>query len=219
MTEYENKFSSLAAFAPLNVFMPLAKVIADKNLKQFHIAETEKYAHVTYFFNGGNETPYPGENRLLVESLLRSHYEEHPEMRAEKIADEVIFRIKNYDFILVNLANADMVGHTGDFEATQRALEVLDREVGRIVEEILKNDGIVIFKCQDCVSSAKQYFSHCWVMYEAMKYGFYPKDLFILFAKNRINDGRKQQHARKYHSYFWVFKKQKCKVDYSDCEH
>lgn len=80
---------------------------------------------------------------------------------------------------------------------------------------ILRTDGIVIFKCQDCNSSSKQHFTHCWVMYEAMKYGFYPKDLFILFAKNRINDGRKQQHARKYHSYFWVFKKQKCKVDYS----
>lgn len=157
MTEYENKFSSLAAFAPLNVFMPLAKVIADKNLKQFHIAETEKYAHVTYFFNGGNETPYPGENRLLVESLPGSHYEEHPEMRAEKIADEVISRIKNYDFILVNLANADMVGHTGDFEATQRALEVLDREVGRIVEEILKNDGIVIITGDHGNAEEKRY--------------------------------------------------------------
>lgn len=80
---------------------------------------------------------------------------------------------------------------------------------------ILRTDGIVILKCQDCNSSSKQHFSHCWVMYEAMKYGFYPKDLFILFAKNRINDGRKQQHARKYHSYFWVFQKRTCKVDYS----
>lgn len=79
---------------------------------------------------------------------------------------------------------------------------------------VLRKNGIVIFKCQDCNSSAKQHFSHCWVMYEAMKFGFYPKDLFILCAKNRINDGRKQQHARKYHSYFFVFKKQKCKVDY-----
>ncbi len=79
---------------------------------------------------------------------------------------------------------------------------------------ILKEDGIVIFKCQDIVSSAKNHFTHCWVMYEAMKYGFYPKDLFILFAKNRINDGRKQQHARKYHSYFFVFQKKKCLVNY-----
>jgi len=79
---------------------------------------------------------------------------------------------------------------------------------------VLKNDGIVIFKCQDSVSGGKQYFTHCWVMYEAMKYGFYPKDLFILLAKNRLNDGRKQQHARKFHSYFFVFKKCRCKVDY-----
>jgi len=79
---------------------------------------------------------------------------------------------------------------------------------------VLKDDGIVIFKCQDIVSSAKQHFTHCWVMYEAMKYGFYPKDLFILLAKNRLNDGRKQQHARKFHSYFFVFKKHICKVDY-----
>ena len=80
---------------------------------------------------------------------------------------------------------------------------------------ILRDDGIVIFKCQDIVSSGLNHFSHCWIMYEAMKIGFYPKDLFILLAKNRINDGRKQQHGRKYHSYFWVFKKSKCKVDYS----
>jgi len=79
---------------------------------------------------------------------------------------------------------------------------------------ILKEDGIVIFKCQDCVASAKQHFSHVWLMNESVKIGYYPKDLFILLAKNRINDGRKQQHARKYHSYYWVFKKEKCKVDY-----
>ena len=72
---------------------------------------------------------------------------------------------------------------------------------------VLQSGGIVIFKCQDCVASSKQYFSHCYVMEEAVNKGFYPKDLFILLARNRINDGRKQQHARKYHSYFWVFKK------------
>ena len=80
---------------------------------------------------------------------------------------------------------------------------------------VLKQGGIVIFKCQDCVSSAKQHFSHCWVMYEAIRLGYYPKDMFILFAKNRINDGREQQHGRKYHSYFWVFEKRNCRVDYS----
>ena len=84
---------------------------------------------------------------------------------------------------------------------------------------VLTIGGIVIFKCQDCVVSALNHFSHCWVMYEALKYGFYPKDLFILLAKNRINDGRVQQHARKYHSYFWVFKKKDCKVNYQCSPH
>ena len=79
---------------------------------------------------------------------------------------------------------------------------------------ILMGGGIVIFKCQDIVSAALNKFSHCWVMYEALKYGFYPKDLFVLLAKNRLTDNRVQQHARKFHSYFWVFKKEKCKVDY-----
>jgi len=80
---------------------------------------------------------------------------------------------------------------------------------------VLKGGGIVIFKCQDCVSSAKNHFSHCWVMFEAVRLGFYPKDMFILFAKNRLNDGREQQHGRKYHSYYWVFEKRECRVDYA----
>jgi len=80
---------------------------------------------------------------------------------------------------------------------------------------ILKDDGIVIFKCQDVVSSAKQYFSHVWIMNKAVEIGYYPKDLFILIVKNRINDGRKQQHARKYHSYYWVLKKCTNKVNYN----
>lgn len=80
---------------------------------------------------------------------------------------------------------------------------------------ILNKGGIVIFKCQDVVVSAKQHFTHCWVMFEALKIGFYPKDLFILLAKNRLTDGREQQHARKFHSYYWIFEKKQCKVDYN----
>ncbi len=79
---------------------------------------------------------------------------------------------------------------------------------------LLTNDGIVIFKCQDVVVSSKNHFTHCWLMNAAIEIGFYPKDLFIYFAKNRISDGRKQQHARKYHSYFWVFEKSNCKIKY-----
>lgn len=79
---------------------------------------------------------------------------------------------------------------------------------------LLVEGGIVIFKCQDVVACSLNHFTHAWAMYEALKYGFYPKDLFILLAQNRITDGRTQQHGRKYHSYFWVFKKMKCKVNY-----
>lgn len=79
---------------------------------------------------------------------------------------------------------------------------------------VLMGGGIVIFKCQDCVVGSLNHFSHCWVMFEALKFGFYPKDLFILLARNRLTDGRIQQHARKYHSYFWVFKKTDCKINY-----
>jgi hypothetical protein len=80
---------------------------------------------------------------------------------------------------------------------------------------VLKNNGVVIFKCQDCVTSGRNQFTHCWVMNKALEIGFYPKDLFVYFAKNRIDDGRKQQHARKYHSYFWVFEKSTCKINYT----
>ncbi len=80
---------------------------------------------------------------------------------------------------------------------------------------VLQPKGTIIFKCQDVVVGQKNHFTHCWVMAEALKYGLYPKDLFILLAKNRLNDGRKQQHARKYHCYYWVFKKEVCKVDYT----
>jgi hypothetical protein len=79
---------------------------------------------------------------------------------------------------------------------------------------LLTDGGIVIFKCQDVVASGKNHFTHCWVMYEAMKMGFYPKDMVILLSKNRLVDGRKQQHVRKFHSYFWVFEKRACRVGY-----
>lgn len=79
---------------------------------------------------------------------------------------------------------------------------------------LLKPNGIVIFKCQDVVNGGKNHFSHCLVMNEAVRIGYYPKDLFLLLAKNRINDGREQQHARKYHSYYWVLEKSKCKIEY-----
>ncbi|MBI2052960.1 MAG: 2,3-bisphosphoglycerate-independent phosphoglycerate mutase [Candidatus Ryanbacteria bacterium] len=125
LTEYEKWLPAHVAFPAVDVEWPLARVISHANLKQFHIAETEKYAHVTYFFNGGKETPFPGEDRKLIPSA-RVQFDQKPEMSAEEITQALITAISSYDFILINFANADMVGHTGNFEATVKAIEMLD---------------------------------------------------------------------------------------------
>ncbi len=144
MTEYDKNFPVKVAFPPLDVTEPLAKVISDNSLRQLHIAETEKYAHVTYFFNGGAEKPFKGEDRILIPSPATAHFDETPEMSAEKIADTVILNLEKYDFILVNFSNADMVGHTGNFQATVKALEVLDFSIGKILSKVLEIGGVVI---------------------------------------------------------------------------
>lgn len=158
MTEYQKNLpAAVPAFGSPEINQPLTKIFSENNFKQFHIAETDKYAHVTYFFNGGKEGPYPGEERLLIPSLPGSHYEKNPEMSAEKIAEEVIANLEDYDFILVNFANADMVGHTGNFDATVRALEVLDGVSGRIVKRVLELDGIVIITGDHGNAEEKRY--------------------------------------------------------------
>jgi 2,3-bisphosphoglycerate-independent phosphoglycerate mutase len=110
------------------------------------IAETEKYAHVTFFFNGGVETVYPGEDRVLIQSPKVATYDMKPEMSAPEVTDEVIKRIDsgNYDLIVLNYANPDMVGHTGIFEAAVAAIETVDRCLGRVVGETLKKGGAVL---------------------------------------------------------------------------
>ncbi|MBI2023963.1 2,3-bisphosphoglycerate-independent phosphoglycerate mutase [Candidatus Giovannonibacteria bacterium] len=157
MTEYQERSQALAAFGPLDITSPLAKILSENKLRQFHIAETDKYAHVTYFFNGGNENPYPGEDRLLIPSLPSSQYERNPEMSARKITEEVLSRMVNFDFILVNYANADMVGHTGDFEATVKALEVLNGEIAKIAEKVLSRDDILIITGDHGNAEEKRY--------------------------------------------------------------
>jgi len=130
------------AFAPEKVENPLAQVISDKKMMQFHTAETEKYAHVTYFFNGAREKPLEGEKRVLVPSTKVPTYDQKPEMSSAKVTNEVIKAIKSkkYKFVLVNFANPDMVGHTGNFEATVKAVETVDKCLGRVVETIKKNN-------------------------------------------------------------------------------
>lgn len=144
MTEYDKRFSVKAAFPSLDIKWPLARVISEAGLKQLHIAETEKYAHITYFLNGGQEKPFPKEDRILIPSPPAQSYDQRPEMSASQITEAVIKNLKNYDFIVVNFANGDMVGHTGNFEATVKAIEILDFSVGKITAKILELGGAVL---------------------------------------------------------------------------
>src|SRR6202521_1001847 len=143
MTQYDKTFSVpyvLPREHPNNI---LANVMADLNWKNLRVAETEKYAHVTYFFNGGNEKPYPGESRELVPSPKVATYDLKPEMSADGITDVIVKAIEggNFDVIIMNFANADMVGHSGKMEPTVRAIETVDACLGRIYQELRARNG------------------------------------------------------------------------------
>ena len=146
MTEYEEGLDAEVAYRADEVDMPLARVIAQQGLRQFHSAETEKYAHVTYFINGRRELPFPGEDRVLVASPKVPTYDLQPEMSAAGVTDTAIERIRSgdYDFVVMNYANADMVGHTGVLTAAMKAVEAVDTGVGRIVEATLAMNGALL---------------------------------------------------------------------------
>jgi 2,3-bisphosphoglycerate-independent phosphoglycerate mutase len=133
MTEYEAGLPVEVAF-PAEEARSLAHAVSDAGWRQFHVAETEKYAHVTYFFNGGREAPLPGEERRLVPSPKVATYDLQPEMSAEGVTDALVGAIASgrYDLIVANFANPDMVGHTGVWDATVRACEAVDRCLGRV---------------------------------------------------------------------------------------
>ena len=143
MTEYEEGLDAEVAYRADEVDMPLARVISEHGLRQFHTAETEKYAHVTYFINGRRETPFPGEDRLLVPSPKVPTYDLQPEMSAAGVTDTAVEHIRSgqYDLVIMNYANADMVGHTGVIEAAIKAVEAVDTGVGRVVEATLAISG------------------------------------------------------------------------------
>ena len=143
MTAYEEGLDAAVAYRADEVEMPLARVISEQGLRQFHTAETEKYAHVTYFINGRRETPFPGEDRLLVPSPKVPTYDLQPEMSAAGVTDTAVEQIRSgkYDLIVMNYANADMVGHTGVLEAAIKAVEVVDTGVGHVVEATLAMGG------------------------------------------------------------------------------
>ncbi|GHO43617.1 2,3-bisphosphoglycerate-independent phosphoglycerate mutase [Ktedonospora formicarum] len=146
MTEYEAGLDAEVAYRADKVEMPLARVISEHDMRQFHTAETEKYAHVTYFINGRRETPFTGEERDLVPSPKVPTYDLQPEMSAAGITATAIEHIRSgdYGFVVMNYANADMVGHTGVIDATVKAVEAVDRGVGQIVEATLAVGGSVL---------------------------------------------------------------------------
>jgi 2,3-bisphosphoglycerate-independent phosphoglycerate mutase len=146
MTLYDETFNLPVAYPKQNMDDILAGVLSQHGLTQFHTAETEKYAHVTFFFNGGFEDPYPGEDRHLVPSPKVATYDLQPAMNAFALTDVVCETIKSqqYDFIVVNYANPDMVGHTGILPATEDAVRAIDICLKRVVEEILAVDGVML---------------------------------------------------------------------------
>ncbi|MEW6670872.1 MAG: 2,3-bisphosphoglycerate-independent phosphoglycerate mutase [Thermodesulfobacteriota bacterium] len=147
MTQYDEKFTLPVAFGPVHRDKILGEVISSAGLSQLRIAETEKYAHVTYFFNGGEEKPFPLEDRSLIPSPRDiPTYDQKPEMSALKVTAEVIARIKSdkYRLIVLNFANMDMVGHTGVLEAAITACQTVDRCVGEIVAAVKDRGGVVL---------------------------------------------------------------------------
>lgn len=147
LTRYGDDFADIpAAFAPQSIANGFGQYIASRGLRQLRIAETEKYAHVTYFFNGGVEAPYPGEDRILVPSPKVATYDLKPEMSAYEVTDRLVEAIRSgrYHAIICNYANGDMVGHTGNLAAATRAVEVLDECLGRVVTAMQEAGGEVI---------------------------------------------------------------------------
>ncbi|PIT92853.1 MAG: 2,3-bisphosphoglycerate-independent phosphoglycerate mutase [Candidatus Harrisonbacteria bacterium CG10_big_fil_rev_8_21_14_0_10_42_17] len=145
-TQYEENLDTQVAFPREEVENPLTKVLADNNKTQIHIAETEKYAHVTYFFDGYREQAFENEYQVLIPSQKALNYDEHPEMMTREIASRIIESIasKGFDLIVANFANSDMVAHTGNYEAATQAVRVIDEEIRKIYDTALSHDSILI---------------------------------------------------------------------------
>ncbi|TAK78250.1 MAG: 2,3-bisphosphoglycerate-independent phosphoglycerate mutase, partial [Gammaproteobacteria bacterium] len=160
LAEYDNRFPVPVAFPPLPLHNILAEYLSQLGMKQLRIAETEKYAHVTFFFNGGLEPPYPGENRILIPSPTVATYDLQPEMSAPELTDRLIEEIKTqqYDVIVCNFANPDMVGHTGNFDATVKAIETIDTCLEKIITALLQVGGEAVITADH--GNAEKMFDH-----------------------------------------------------------
>ena len=146
MTEYEKELPIVVAYPPVVVENCLAEVISKAGLSQFHIAETEKYAHITFFLNGTIEDAFQGEERMIIPSPKVSSYDQAPEMSANEITKETIKAISSekYDAIFLNFANPDMVAHAGNFEATIKGVEAVDKCLGTLADYVLAKGGILL---------------------------------------------------------------------------
>ncbi|MDO8512723.1 MAG: 2,3-bisphosphoglycerate-independent phosphoglycerate mutase [bacterium] len=146
MSEYQKDLPVTVAFPEEQAEFPTGRVVSDAGKTQLRIAETEKYAHVTYYFNSGREISFPGEDRVMVPSPNVKNYSDTPEMSAKVIADHVVKEINKdkYDLIIMNFANPDMIGHTGEYDATVESLQFLDKEMKKIIDVTIAKDGAVL---------------------------------------------------------------------------
>lgn len=147
MTQYDSTMPNVeVAFSPVSLSNTFGEYISDKGLTQLRIAETEKYPHVTFFFNGGVEKTYPGEDRALIPSPKVATYDLQPEMSAYLVTEELLERLDSdkYDVVILNYANCDMVGHTGFMDAAIKAVETVDECMGKIIDKVMEKDGVVL---------------------------------------------------------------------------
>ncbi len=141
LTQYDATYDCPHVFPPQTLDKILGEVVSAAGKRQLRIAETEKYPHVTYFFNGGVETPFPGEDRRIIPSPKVATYDLQPEMSAQAVTAEVLRDLAGYDLVILNFANPDMVGHTGEVEAAVKAVETIDDDVRQVVERVLELGG------------------------------------------------------------------------------
>lgn len=146
MTQIREDFNIPVAFPPQHVDNPLGKIIADSGMSQLKIAETQKYAHVTFFFNGLNDATFKNEYRILLPSKITPKQDQDPEMMAPAITTRLMQAIEEeaFDFILVNYANPDMVAHTGNFNASVKAIQIIDEQIGKVIQAVLKHNATMI---------------------------------------------------------------------------
>ncbi len=146
MTKYEDKLEVPVAFPPENIQFPLGKILSDNDKTQLRIAESYKYAHITYFFNAYIEQPFPKEYRVFIPSIKTPHVDEYPAMRALEITERIIQSLESsgFDFILANYANPDTIGHTGNYQAALEAVKVIDAQIEKVVKVGLQTNSIVL---------------------------------------------------------------------------